>query len=82
MLFERCYSKNSRAKLKNTFISGVRFSWTTLYRGNQISNSPVNVVLGHLADALSADVEEAEVAAAPPGQRVAVPVALRGAQED
>ena len=49
------------------------------------SSPPVNVVglFGHLADALSADVDEAEVAAAPPGQRVAVPVVtLRVAQED
>ena len=40
-----------------------------------VSNPPVNIVLfGNLADALAADVDEAKVAAAPPGQGVAVPV--------
>ena len=48
-----------------------------------VSSPPVNVVLfGNLADALAADVDEAKVAAAPPGKGVTVSVTLRVAQED
>ena len=45
----------------------------------QSSIPPVNVVLhfGNLTDALPSDVDEAKVAAAPPGQGVAVPVVSR-----